>query len=83
MINDGVTLPRFSLTNEHHRVSLLVEILNVPGSLVNVLTYFSQHGIDLTCIESRPTSASSTFMVYIDFVGATSSSFFFFGAVHS
>ena len=59
-----------SMDDKRHRVSILVEILNTPGSLLDVLKYFWKNDIDLTCIESRPTSAdSSAFMVYIDFAG--------------
>ena len=71
MINDSYYNGNQPLANDKQRVSILVEILNLPGSLLNVLKYFWKHDIDLTCIESRPTSAdSSAFMVYIDFAGS-------------
>jgi prephenate dehydratase len=51
-------------------VSILVDIINSPGSLHHILKYFWEHKVDLTCIESRPSSLdSSAFKVYIDFKG--------------
>jgi prephenate dehydratase len=54
-------------------VSILVDILNSPGSLHHTLKYFWDHKIDLTSIESRPSTSDSSFKVYIDFAGTISS----------
>lgn len=50
-------------------MSILVDILNSPGSLHHTLKYFWDYKIDLTSIESRPSSSDSSFKVYIDFAG--------------
>lgn len=50
-------------------MSILVDILNSPGSLHHILKYFRDYEIDLTSIESRPSSSDFSFNVYIDFAG--------------
>jgi phenylalanine-4-hydroxylase len=53
-----------------HRVSLLTEISNAPGSLGELLRYFWKYDIDLTHIASRPSPrGSDSFHIHIDFEG--------------
>lgn len=52
------------------RTSIRADINDNPGSLNEVLGYFSKHGIGLTRIESRPSSKrSDEVQIFIDFEG--------------
>lgn len=50
------------------RVSLLIELVDRPGALEDVLHHFSIHGVNLTHIESRPAHAGR-FDFYVDCEG--------------
>ncbi|MEO9222045.1 MAG: prephenate dehydratase [Mycobacteriaceae bacterium] len=52
------------------RTSVVLNLVNSPGSLVQAMTEFAIRGIDLTRIESRPTrTAMGTYRFYLDCVG--------------
>lgn len=52
------------------RLSVLTEIDDTPGALHEILRYFWKYEINLTHIESRPTTKNSEgFNIYIDFHG--------------
>lgn len=54
----------------HHRTSILTNIVDRPGSLLEVLKDFHANGINLTHIESRPCPKDSDgFHIKIDFDG--------------
>ena len=53
------------------RVSLLIELLDEPGSLERALHTFSKHNVNLTHIESRP-EKNGRFDFYVDCEGARS-----------
>ena len=55
---------------EHHRTSILTNIADYPGSLLEVLKDFSTNKVNLTHIESRPCPKDSDgFHIFIDFDG--------------
>ncbi|NUS44686.1 MAG: prephenate dehydratase [Mycobacteriaceae bacterium] len=52
------------------RTSVVLELPNVPGSLMRAFGEFSHRGIDLTMIESRPTRTGiGSYRFYLDCVG--------------
>ncbi len=52
------------------RTSVVLEMENVPGALVSVMTEFAIRDIDLTRIESRPTRKElGTYVFFLDCVG--------------
>ncbi|MBF6246614.1 ACT domain-containing protein, partial [Nocardia elegans] len=52
------------------RTSIVLELPNVPGSLMRAFAEFATRGIDLTRIESRPTRTGlGTYRFYLDCVG--------------
>lgn len=52
------------------RTSIVLELLNEPGSLMRAFAEFATRGIDLTRIESRPTrTGMGTYRFYLDCVG--------------
>ncbi|MGQ4618321.1 prephenate dehydratase [Nocardia sp. R7R-8] len=52
------------------RTSIVLELPNVPGSLMRAFAEFATRGIDLTRIESRPTrTGMGTYRFYLDCVG--------------
>lgn len=53
------------------RTSVILELPNRPGSLVNAMTEFASRGIDLTRIESRPRGAGAPgqYRFYLDAAG--------------
>lgn len=54
----------------HHRVSIVTEIKNEPGSLHELLKYFWKYDVDMTHIESWPCLKNPhSFHVNIDFEG--------------
>ena len=62
--------PDLKMKMSDHRVSILAEIDDTPGSLYEILKYFWKFDVDLTHIESRPCPKNqSGFHIYIDFVG--------------
>lgn len=64
------TAPQHKGTQEHHRTSILTNIADQPGSLLEVLKDFSKNSINLTHIESRPCPKDSDgFHIFIDFDG--------------
>ncbi|WP_066632990.1 prephenate dehydratase [Desulfolucanica intricata] len=55
---------------ENCKTSLIVNVLNRPGALYQVLKEFSLRGINLTKIESRPTRTKiGEYLFFIDFEG--------------
>ena len=56
------------MTPLEQRLSLLIQLEDKPGALEAVLHPFTQHGVNLTHIESRP-SRSNTFDFYVDCEG--------------
>ena len=54
------------------RVSMLIELIDRPGALEAALSTFTQHGVNLTHIESRPARAAQ-FDFYVDCEGARGS----------
>ena len=52
-----------------NRVSILIELLDEPGSLERALHTFSKHNVNLTHIESRP-ERNGRFDFYVDCEGA-------------
>jgi phenylalanine-4-hydroxylase len=62
----SLVAPEWSLP----RVSVLTEIDDTPGALHEILRYFWKYEINLTHIESRPTTKNNEgFNIYIDFHG--------------
>lgn len=62
----SLVAPEWSLP----RVSVLTEIDDTPGALHEILRYFWKYEINLTHVESRPTTKNSEgFNIYIDFHG--------------
>lgn len=62
----GVPTPRTG----NDRTSVVFSLPNEPGTLVNALTEFSQRGVDLSRIESRPTRREfGTYNFHIDLIG--------------
>mmetsp|Transcript_21544 Transcript_21544/g.29783 ORF Transcript_21544/g.29783 Transcript_21544/m.29783 type:complete len:477 (-) Transcript_21544:228-1658(-) len=62
--------PSIHSVTDNPRVSILTEISDEPGALHELLRYFWKFDIDLTHIESRPSTKSNTgFNIYIDFAG--------------
>lgn len=55
---------------DRNKVSILTEIDDNPGSLQNMLRYFWKNDVSLTHIESRPSSKSGKFQMFLDFYGA-------------
>jgi chorismate mutase/prephenate dehydratase len=52
------------------KTSIIINTLNRPGALVEALSVFPQHGINLSKLESRPIPANHwEEMFYIDFLG--------------
>lgn len=52
------------------KTSIVMNTLNKPGALVDALTVFREHGINLTKLESRPIPSNNwEEMFYIDFMG--------------
>ena len=51
------------------RVSMLIELMDVPGALEAALGTFTRHGVNLTHIESRP-ARDGRFDFYVDCEGA-------------
>lgn len=52
------------------RTSIVLELVNEPGSLMRAFAEFSSRGIDLTHIHSRPTrTGMGTYRFYLDCVG--------------
>jgi prephenate dehydratase len=52
------------------RTSVVLQLPNVPGSLMRAFDEFATRGIDLTRIESRPTrTGMGTYRFYVDCVG--------------
>ena len=52
------------------RTSVVLQLPNVPGSLVRAMTELATRGIDLTRIESRPTRMDyGTYFFHLDWVG--------------
>ncbi len=54
------------------RVSMLIELADCPGALATALGIFTQHGVNLTHIESRP-ARDEHFDFYVDCEGARGS----------
>lgn len=62
----GVPTPRTG----NDRTSVVFTLPNEPGTLVNALTEFSQRGVDLSRIESRPTRKKfGTYTFHVDLIG--------------
>ncbi len=57
-----------SRRSHDNRVSLLIELADRPGALEGVLHHFSEHGVNLTHIESRP-AHDGRFDFYVDCEG--------------
>lgn len=55
-------------SRRQHRVSLLIELQDRPGALQDVLRPFTEHGVNLTHIESRP-ARDGRFDFYVDCEG--------------
>lgn len=52
------------------RTSVILQLPNVPGSLVRAMSEFGSRGIDLTRIESRPTREEyGTYFFHLDCIG--------------
>ncbi len=74
-------LTRFAVIAEHaaertgrDKTSLMIRLSNLPGSLVNSLDVFKKHGVNMTWIESFPTSErppdlDPTYLFFIDVEG--------------
>lgn len=54
---------------EQPRISILADISNEPGSLHDILRYFWKYDLNMTRIESRPSTSDGSFYMYIDFEG--------------
>ena len=56
------------------KTSIIVSTKNEPGALYSLLDPFNRHGVDLTRVETRPsTSGTWNYVFFIDFTGHTSS----------
>lgn len=54
----------------HDRTSICFSVPHTPGSLVDVLQHFKKHGINIFCIDSRPTRDTDwEYLFYIDVNG--------------
>ncbi len=54
----------------HDRTTICFGVPHTPGSLVDVLSLFKQYGINLFCIDSRPTRDTAwEYLFYIDVEG--------------
>ena len=53
---------------KERRLSLLIQLEDVPGALERALHPFARHGVNLTHIESRP-ARGNTFDFYVDCEG--------------
>lgn len=63
--------PTLTALPSDNRIEIAFHILNVAGSLYNVLGIFADYGIDMTEIHSRPIRNSPwSYIFYIDFVGS-------------
>ena len=56
-------------SDQDDRTSLLTEIVDEPGALYRVLSYFWKHDVQLTAIESRPSNKNSVSGIYLSFLG--------------
>jgi prephenate dehydratase len=53
------------------RISICFSIDNVPGALSTVLQVFTQHGVNIIKIESRPESGFDSYLFYMDVEGCS------------
>lgn len=54
----------------HDRTTICFGVPHVPGSLVDILSVFKEHGVNLYCIDSRPTRDTAwEYLFYIDVDG--------------
>lgn len=54
----------------HDRTTICFSVPHTPGSLVDVLSIFKSHGINIHCIESRPSLHTAwEYLFYIDVAG--------------
>ena len=54
----------------HDRSTICFKVLHAPGTLVEVLQHFSDHRINLLCIDSRPTRDTPwEYLFYVDVEG--------------
>lgn len=58
---------------KQEKVSIILRTTHKPGALLNCLQKFSDHGVNLTKLESRPVPENPfSYVFYIDFLGALS-----------
>ncbi len=54
----------------HDKTSIVVSMKNEPGALHDLLAPFHEHQIDLTRVETRPSSSGTwSYVFFVDFVG--------------
>ena len=54
----------------HDRSTICFKVIHSPGTLVEVLQHFSDHRINLLCIDSRPTRDTPwAYLFYVDVEG--------------
>lgn len=54
----------------HDRTTICFGVPHIPGSLVDILSVFKEHGVNLLCIDSRPTRDTPwEYLFYIDVEG--------------
>lgn len=61
---------KFKVNNDSNKISILISLPHTPGSLYEVLKYFSENSLNILKLESRPTRDKSwEYLFYIDFEG--------------
>jgi prephenate dehydratase len=68
---EGGTAQRRSIGAQ--RVLLLIDLTDSPGALVNVLSPFASHGVNLTSIQSRPAGEPWAYRFFIEVAATTGS----------